>query len=133
MNTRGEPVPRVHVRPRRANPLAGEDPDAIGARYSPLPEALGTAALTDDDGYFDCGRLLLDGLVLSIWSAPNYDMLNYEVTADEDAESIELVLAGRCHLKVDLGEDPDRADEFQIFDADGVRLAVLGLAVDLPS
>ncbi|TDJ65862.1 MAG: sigma-70 family RNA polymerase sigma factor [Planctomycetota bacterium] len=124
VNTRGEPIPGVQVHARRANPLAGEDSEAIGARFSPLPGAQGAHAITDEDGRFDCGRLLRDGLVLSVWSAPNYDMLNHQVAEDEDVADLELVLAGRCHLKVELGDDPERADAFEVLDADGTKLSV---------
>jgi RNA polymerase sigma-70 factor (ECF subfamily) len=73
------------------------------------------------------GRFVFEGIggeELLVWARGD-DVVPQMVAVPEPAEDFEIVLAVRCHIKVDLGSNPARADAIEVRDADGESLDLM--------
>jgi hypothetical protein len=89
----------------------------------PYP-SFGEPATTDTDGKFSFDRLLPDGLSFQL-ASPNLLMLSWEPPAGAKLDDLEIVVALRCHVQVDLGDRPDLADSFIVLDGEGVKIEAI--------
>ena len=62
----------------------------------------------------------------TIMQTPKYQAMN---ATSRRLNNLEL-LAARCHLKVDLARDPERADHLHILDAKGERLSLYEIGAE---
>jgi RNA polymerase sigma-70 factor (ECF subfamily) len=115
----GTPIPGVLVFPLHV--FAHED----GKQSPSPPAAYGDGKLTDVDGRFAFDSLCTEELQFQV-SGGNLDFdWNHDPPAKAKLDDLEIVVALRCHLQVDLGDHPDLADEFNVLDASGKELDVV--------
>lgn len=89
----------------------------------PFP-MFGEAATTDAEGRFAFDRLLPDGLSFQLGS-PNLLVLSWDPPAGAKLDQLEIVVALRCHIQVDLGDHPELADSFVVLGGDGAKIEAI--------
>ena len=82
----------------------------------------GQGRLTDLEGKFAFESLCTDHLYLQIVGANIEIVFRWDPPAGAKLDDLEIVVALRCHVQVDLGAHADLADEFEILAEDGTRL-----------
>src|SRR5262249_48701218 len=75
----------------------------------------GESATTDTEGRFAFDRLYSDGLSFQLGS-PKLLITSWEPPAGAKLDQLEIVVALRCHVQVDLSDRPDLADSFVVLD-----------------
>jgi RNA polymerase sigma-70 factor (ECF subfamily) len=89
----------------------------------PFP-TFGESATTDAEGRFAFERLLPDGLTFQLGS-PKLLMLSWDPPAGAKLDDLEITVALRCHLQIDLGDRLDLGDSFIVLRADGEKVETI--------
>ena len=84
----------------------------------------GDSATTDAEGRFAFDKLSPDGLSFQVIS-PNLLVLEWKPPAEAKLDELEIVVALRCHVQVDLGTRTDLADSFVVLDEAGAKVQAL--------
>ena len=109
------PVAGVLVFPKRV--LVEGD----GSQFPP-PSADGESRLTDAEGRFAFEEMLGDDLYFQV-SGPNLEIVwKWDPPVGARLDELEIVVALRCHVQVDLGDRPGLADEFEVLTGAGEQL-----------
>ena len=88
----------------------------------PPPSAESESRLTDAEGRFAFEALCSDDLYFQV-SGSNLEIVwKWDPPVGAKLDELEIVVALRCHVQVDLGKDPNLADEFQVQDEKGEEL-----------
>lgn len=113
----GKPVEGVMLYPGRKIPRwpYGDDP--------PFPMH-GQSQTTDAEGRFVFERLSPEGLSFQLLS-PSLLVTQWTPPSGAKLEDLEIVVALRCHVQVDLGDRKDMADSFTVLDKDGGHVEML--------
>jgi hypothetical protein len=88
----------------------------------PSPSAEGEGRLTDAEGRFAFESLCTDDLYFQVSGANLEIVWKWDPPADARLDDLEIVVALRCHLQVDLGDRAEIADEFEVLAEDGKKL-----------
>jgi protocatechuate 3,4-dioxygenase beta subunit len=102
-----------------ANLIAGRD---LGAGVGPM---LMRGFTTDDDGRFECAGVVLDDLVIQVEDARLIPTVDYRLADGDDPQALEIRVALRCPLQVDLEGAGVRADAFSVVGSGGEPLQVV--------
>jgi RNA polymerase sigma factor (sigma-70 family) len=113
----GKPVEGVMLHPGRKIPRwpFGEDP---------LFPMQGQPQTTDAEGRFAFESLSPEGLSFQLLS-PSLVVMEWTPPADAKLGELEIVVALRCHVQVDLGDRKELADSFTLLGKDGERMGAL--------
>jgi RNA polymerase sigma-70 factor (ECF subfamily) len=84
----------------------------------------GDSATTDADGRFAFEKLSPEGLSFQLIS-PNLLVMDWKPPADAKLDELEVIVALRCHLQVDLGSRIELAESFVVLDASGAKIEAL--------
>ena len=108
----GRPLPGILLHVQRSGAVGGlDDPHA-----SP-PESLTRDQTTDEEGGFDFPGLATDGTTLRLFGEGIF--FHFVQLSDYgDLANLEIVVPLLCELQIDLEDDPDLADRFQVLDED---------------
>lgn len=88
----------------------------------PPPSAAGEGRLTDAEGRFAFEAICGDDLFFQV-SGPNLEIVwKWDPPPAARLDDLEIVVALRCHVQVDLGDRPELADEFRMLDGAGKEL-----------
>lgn len=118
MNHAGEPIAGVRVGSSRTTFTFQPSPGFVFSHDEPRPDE----SMTGADGKFELKNILKSDVMLT-FHADHILASTETVGAGDDPENLKIVVAQRCHMKVELASAED-ADQFQVLDASGERLGI---------
>ncbi len=74
---------------------------------------------TDKEGRFDFASVATEGMRISVAHPDTFVVLSWKPEPKAALDKLEIRVARKAHLQVDLGEDKTRADHFGLVDAQG--------------
>ena len=119
VNRAGEPVPGLFVSAERDGFLI-RSPDGSHAYGTGVPLK---AEETDADGRFDLGRVAKEEVSLVV-RGDAIVHLDVPPPLGDRPDDLRLVVAMRCHLKVEMQRPSEGATGFRVLDADGRALDI---------
>ena len=84
----------------------------------------GDSTTTDAEGRFAFETLSPEGLSLQLIS-PNLLVVDWKPPLGAKLGDLEIQVALRCHVQVDLGDRPDSAESFVVLDGAGAKVEAL--------
>ncbi|MBK7645191.1 MAG: sigma-70 family RNA polymerase sigma factor [Planctomycetes bacterium] len=116
LSLHGEPLAGVSIVPGRPgiDLLAGPEGRTL----------FGTSRTTDADGRFDFGEIAVEGLVFQYIGDQIQPVIGWKAPAGTQLSQIQISVACRCHVQVDLGDRPELADSLVVLDEHGEPLVM---------
>ncbi|MBI3817828.1 MAG: sigma-70 family RNA polymerase sigma factor [Planctomycetes bacterium] len=118
VNHAGAPIAGVRVGVTRTTFMMHPTPDYVFSHDEPRP----TDSLTDAAGKFELINVPKEGVYLTFHA--DHILSSQSEVPSADPENMKIVVAQRCHMKIELAGDADAADGFQLLDAAGKVLKI---------
>ena len=84
----------------------------------------GDSTMTDAEGRFAFEKIFPEGLTFQVIS-PQVLVMDWRPPADAKLDDLEISIALRCHVQVDLGDRREFAESFVVLDAAGEKIEAL--------
>jgi hypothetical protein len=117
----GRPVAGVRVGTSRT--VARVEFQLAHGRQTSARGCPGPSTVTDAEGRFELARIPRKGVELT-FGGDAIQPIGHALAADEDVEELEIAVALRCHVQIELRDRRGRADSFHVLDEDGNELSI---------